>query len=112
VHKPFGHWSFVIGWDFTDPVGLGDTGYNPAMLSRLVAAIFLGIIHLYRLTLSWALGGQCRYVPSCSAYGLEAIRTHGPWRGGWMALRRISRCHPWVKGGYDPVPLGNQRKRP
>jgi len=61
-------------------------------------------IHLYRWTLSPFLGRQCRYHPSCSAYALEAIEVHGPWRGWRLALARILRCHPWAASGFDPVP--------
>lgn len=74
-------------------------------MSWLISKIMLALIHVYRATLSPFLGGQCRFHPTCSAYGLEAIRTHGPWRGGWLTLRRIGRCNPFCKGGYDPVPL-------
>jgi putative membrane protein insertion efficiency factor len=67
-------------------------------------AILLGIIRLYQMTLSRALAPTCRFTPSCSQYSFEAIDRYGALRGGWMAVKRISRCHPFNPGGYDPVP--------
>lgn len=61
-------------------------------------------VHLYRWTLSPFLGRQCRFHPTCSAYALEAIESHGPMKGWGLALRRILRCHPWGAPGFDPVP--------
>ena len=61
-------------------------------------------IHLYRWLLSPFLGVNCRYHPTCSAYALEAIERHGAWRGSWLAMKRIGRCHPWGGAGHDPVP--------
>lgn len=81
-------------------------GYNRGMVSRAFGMFLLALIHAYRAVLGPLMGGQCRYDPTCSAYGLEAIREHGPWRGGWLTIKRIARCHPFVKGGFDPVPPG------
>ena len=66
--------------------------------------LLLALIGAYRRWLSPLLGPRCRFIPSCSAYGLEAIGRHGPWRGGWLTLGRLSRCHPFTPCGCDPVP--------
>lgn len=66
--------------------------------------IFLAAIRFYRAFLSPMFPPSCRYVPTCSAYALEAVTRYGARRGGWLALKRICRCHPFHKGGYDPVP--------
>jgi len=58
----------------------------------------------YKATLSPLIGQRCRYSPSCSEYAAQALITHGPIRGGWLAARRVCRCHPWGGSGYDPVP--------
>lgn len=62
------------------------------------------LLRLYRATISPMYGQVCRYHPSCSAYALEAVETHGALKGLWLAIRRLGRCHPWTSGGYDPVP--------
>jgi putative membrane protein insertion efficiency factor len=66
--------------------------------------LLLGLIAVYRYAISPLLGRNCRFMPSCSEYASEAIHRHGSVRGGWLALRRVLRCHPWNPGGYDPVP--------
>ena len=66
--------------------------------------IVLVLIHGYRRFLSPALPPSCRFTPTCSAYALTSIERYGLIRGGWLALKRIGRCHPWNPGGYDPVP--------
>lgn len=73
-------------------------------LSRMLAHPFIWIIWLYRITLSPIIGTQCRYDPTCSRFGLEAYREYGAFKGTWLTAKRIARCHPFAKGGYDPVP--------
>ena len=68
-----------------------------------VRGVLLGVIGLYRLTLSGWLGGQCKFYPSCSRYAEEAVRTHGALKGGLMAAWRIARCGPFTEGGVDHV---------
>ena len=68
-------------------------------------ALLRGLIRGYQLLIAPLLPpGICRFEPSCSAYGMDAIGRHGPWAGSWLTLRRLLRCHPWGGAGYDPVP--------
>lgn len=64
----------------------------------------LWIIQFYKVAISPWTPASCRYSPSCSTYALEAVQKHGALKGGWLAIKRISSCHPWGGKGYDPVP--------
>ena len=66
--------------------------------------ILSGLIRAYRYAISPLMAPSCRFHPSCSTYALEAVERHGACRGAWLALKRLLRCHPWNRGGYDPVP--------
>jgi putative membrane protein insertion efficiency factor len=70
----------------------------------IFSSIFLAIIKIYQLFISPLLPPSCRYTPTCSQYTIEAIKKYGPFKGGWLGLRRIMRCHPWGGHGHDPVP--------
>lgn len=74
------------------------------MIRNAAQHVVLFVIRAYQVGLSPLLPASCRYIPSCSAYAVEAVTRHGPWRGSWLAARRILRCHPFRAGGYDPVP--------
>lgn len=70
----------------------------------MIQRTMLGAIRFYQRRISPLTGPSCRFHPTCSHYTAEAIEKYGPWKGGWMGLRRILRCHPFHPGGYDPVP--------
>lgn len=78
-------------------------------MGKLLALPLIGLVHLYRFALSPLLPGACRYTPSCSEYGLQALRMHGAWRGGLLTAKRILSCHPWGGHGHDPVPQDPQQ---
>ncbi len=74
------------------------------IINNLLRSIFLFAISLYRTFISPMFAPRCRFIPSCSSYGYEAISRHGPWKGGWLTLKRLSKCHPLTPCGCDPVP--------
>lgn len=83
---------------------------NHKLLGELLAWVLKLPIFFYRYTLSSFVGSNCRYYPTCSAYSLEAIDSHGPLKGIFLSLKRLARCHPWSnRSGVDPVPLNHQK---
>ena len=73
--------------------------------------ILIGIIKFYRSSISPLKPGMCKYIPTCSEYGLEAIQVHGALKGSILTIWRILRCNPWSTGGYDPVPFKKEKKK-
>jgi putative membrane protein insertion efficiency factor len=69
-----------------------------------VKVLFVFLIKIYQRTLSRVMPSSCRFYPSCSEYGVQAIQKHGIFKGGWLTIKRIGRCQPFHPGGYDPVP--------
>jgi uncharacterized protein len=74
------------------------------LINKSFSALFLLLIKFYQYLISPILGQSCRFNPTCSQYGLEAIKKHGPFKGGWLTVKRIARCHPWGAHGHDPIP--------
>jgi uncharacterized protein len=70
-----------------------------------MSRVLILIVRFYQFTLSPLLGNVCRFEPSCSRYAVACLELHGAWRGSWLAVRRLARCHPFHPGGYDPPPL-------
>tara|TARA_B100000427_G_C15463358_1_gene575114 strand:- start:895 stop:1116 length:222 start_codon:yes stop_codon:yes gene_type:complete len=73
-------------------------------MTRIFSFIFSAIIILYQKIISPLFGPTCRYIPTCSQYGIEAIAKYGPWKGGLLIIKRIFSCHPWGGHGHDPLP--------
>jgi len=73
-------------------------------MSKLLGNLFIFLIRVYQVTISPLFPPRCRFTPTCSVYGVDAIRKYGPFKGSWLALKRIARCHPWGGSGFDPVP--------
>lgn len=71
---------------------------------KILAFPFIALIRVYQLVISPLLGPKCRFTPTCSHYAVEALKKHGLFKGFWLSIRRIGRCHPWGGSGYDPVP--------
>ena len=82
-------------------------------MSRVLSLIFTSLIRFYQYCISPLLMPSCRYTPTCSQYGIEALKKHGAYKGGWLTVKRFCSCHPWGGHGHDPVPetdRSNKRK--
>lgn len=73
-------------------------------LFYLIGWPLIGLIRIYQWVISPIIGPKCRYQPTCSHYAVEALKKHGLFKGFWLAIRRLARCHPWGRSGWDPVP--------
>lgn len=73
-------------------------------MKKLLNSIFILLIRFYQGAISPYLAPSCRYNPSCSEYGIQALKKHGPFKGGWLTLKRFLSCNPWGGSGHDPVP--------
>jgi len=80
------------------------------MLKKVFIAPFIFLIRFYQIAISPYTPSSCRFSPTCSSYSVEALRTHGLLKGGRLAVKRISKCHPWGGSGYDPVPEKKKKK--
>lgn len=78
-------------------------------LKNILSKILLLPIYFYKYSISPMLPPSCRYTPTCSQYAIEAIKKYGPFKGLWLAINRLSRCHPWGGHGFDPVPKKNKK---
>jgi putative membrane protein insertion efficiency factor len=78
-------------------------------MSDVLVRVLVALVHAYQLLLGPILGSSCRFTPSCSSYAIEALERHGAIRGTWLSVRRVLRCHPFQRAGYDPVPAGTEK---
>ncbi len=74
------------------------------LIKQGISFILIIPVKLYQWTISPLIGPSCRYTPSCSVYTIEALKKHGPFKGLWLSIKRISSCNPWGGSGHDPVP--------
>ena len=83
---------------------------RPLLAARaVVTGVLVAVVRAYRLSFAPFFTPCCRFEPSCSAYTEACLRAHGPLRGSWLGLRRIARCHPFSRGGLDPIPAGRAK---
>ncbi len=73
-------------------------------LKQLISFPFILLIKFYQWVISPIIGPKCRFTPTCSQYGIDAIKKYGPFKGVWLTMKRVSKCHPWGGHGHDPVP--------
>ena len=73
-------------------------------MRKLITKVLIFLIRIYQYTISPYFPASCRYTPTCSSYGVEALKKHGPFKGGWLTIKRFLSCNPWGGSGFDPVP--------
>jgi len=78
---------------------------------RILSFILILPIRFYQLTISPLFPQSCRHYPTCSSYAIESLKIHGLFKGSWLAIKRLSKCHPWGTHGYDPVPPKKDKKK-
>ncbi|MEA1873773.1 MAG: membrane protein insertion efficiency factor YidD [Bacteroidota bacterium] len=80
-----------------------------SLIKRVITLALIAIVKFYKLVISPWTPSSCRHVPTCSSYAIEALQKHGPVKGLWLSVKRLSKCHPWGTSGYDPVPKTKTR---
>lgn len=80
------------------------------IIKKIISYPLLLLVYFYKYAISPLTPASCRHVPTCSTYMIEAIKIHGPFKGFWLGMNRLSKCHPWGTHGYDPVPTRKQDK--
>lgn len=83
---------------------MGNAGKTMGIFTKILTVPFIWLVRFYQAAISPYTPSSCRYSPTCSSYSLEALKKHGVFKGGWLAVKRIGSCHPWGGRGYDPVP--------
>lgn len=73
-------------------------------MKKVLSILMIGLVKFYQKAISPLFPSVCRYTPSCSSYSIEALKKHGPFKGGWLSIKRFLSCNPWGGNGYDPVP--------
>ena len=73
-------------------------------MQKVMTSLLIALIRAYQIALSPYLGKHCRFAPTCSQYAIDALQTHGAFKGLWLTIKRLLKCHPWQAGGYDSVP--------
>ena len=73
-------------------------------MQKIMTSLLIALVRAYQIALSPYFGNQCRFTPTCSHYAIQALQTHGAFKGFWLTIKRLSKCHPWHAGGYDSVP--------
>ena len=81
------------------------------IIKKILIFPLLLVIYIYKAVISPLTPASCRHVPTCSSYAIEALKTHGPLKGLWLSIIRVSKCHPWGSSGYDPVPEGKDKRQ-